>query len=780
MKTTDSTSTQTMKNSILLRRKNFRIRVLEWIMLGVLLLVSALMSAYPAHAVVLVNETFKNSSAPGWTIGDDAVLTSGGVDPNGDGFLRLTPNDNNKRGFAIYNTSIPTDAGVKVSFDFTAYGGGSPGADGIAFFLLDGTTANPHVGAYGGSLGYANRNSEEGVPNGYVGIGLDEYGNYSNPTESRNGGIGFTPEAVAIRGSGNGLTGYDYIGGTGTLSPTLDFADSSTRPDQTSSQFRRATITITPDHHITVQVQFGYGTTPITEINNFNLDAAPGQAALPSSFKFGFTSSTGGSKNFHEIRNFVITTAPFISGTVYNDANHDSTLNNGETGTGLTGLYAKLVPTGNSSATAVAAVDPTTGAYQLASTAPGSYKIILTNSSDPNNITPYLPPGYIGTEAPNQTRLLASSPNDAANISSQNFGLYHGSIVNGTVFKDTGVGSGGIANNGIKDGTEPGIGGVMIKATSSDGATTYDTFPTRADGTYTLYVPSTATSTKIVETNPNNFLSTGATLGNTSGTYDRPTDTITFTPTAGTAYTNVNFGDVPLNTFLADNATTSTPGNTVLYKHAFTAGSGGTVAFNVTTPSTQTPAGTGFTQTIYLDTNGNGAIDAGEPILSPATQTTVVAGQVVNIIVKEDIPASAPNAAKDIAVVNAVFTYTNATPALSSTISNTDTTTVTTATGLSLVKSVSAATAKPGDDITYTIVYTNTSDKPMTGLVINDFTPGFTTFVSAAAGAPPTGLNAPVIATPAAGGTGALTWTFGGTLAPQATGNVTFVVKVNP
>ena len=744
------------------------------------LLLMLALGSRSARAVVLVNETFKNSSAPGWTIGTDAALTGGGIDTNGDGYLRLTPNDGNKKGFALYNTAIATNAGVKVSFDFTAWGGGTPGADGIAFFLLDGATASPQVGAYGGSLGYANRNAgEPGVSNGYVGIGIDEYGNYSNPTESRNGGTGFFPQAVAIRGSGNGETGYQFLTGTGTLGQTLDFANNASRPDQLSSQFRRCTITITPDRLITVQIQFGYGALPVTVIDKYALDLAPGQAALPSSFKFGFTSSTGGSKNFHEIRNFVFTTASFISGTVYKDANHDAALNNAETGTGLTGLFAKLVPSGSSAATAVAPVNATTGAYQLDSTTPGAFKIVLSNNNDLNDITPYLPPGYVGTEAPNQTRLFTSSPSDPANIVAQNFGLFKGSAVNGRVFKDSGTGTGGVANNGVQDGTEIGLGNVGVKATDSAGTTVYDTFVTRADGTYTLYVPDTAgANTKIVETNATAFLSTGAQIGTTGGTYDRATDALTFLPTAGTTYTGANFGDVPLNTLLADNATTSTPGNTVLYKHVFTAGSAGSVSF--ATSSTQTPAGTGFTQVVYQDSNGNGQIDAGEPILTPTTPIAVVAGQSISLIVKENIPASAPNAAKDIAVLNAVFTYTNASPALTNTISNTDITTVATGTGLSLVKSTDVPSAKPGQDIVYTIVYTNSSDKPMTGLVVDDFTPGFTTFVSATASAPPTGLTGPTIVQPGVGATGTIRWTFGGTLAPQATGSVSFVVKINP
>ncbi len=474
-----------------------------------------------------------------------------------------------------------------------------------------------------------------------------------------------------------------------------------------------------------------------------------------------------------------------ISGTVYEDANANGTLDGTESGTGIANQYAKLIPVVNgtpaTTATQAVAVNPSTGTYQFNNVIAGSYEVIIDDNNTLTDVTPSTPAGYIPTEAPTETRqvTLAASASSLNN----NFGLFHGSKLTGNVFDDNGVGS-GTPNNGVRDGGEAGVGGVAVALNfASSGANIANT-TTDASGNYTFYIRNTvgAQPLNVVETNPSNTISTGAQVGNTGGTYNRATDTTTFTNNVGTTYSGVNFGDVPLNTFLTDNATTSTPGNAVFYKHAFTAGSGGTVAFNVTTPSTQTPTGTGFTQTVYEDTNGNGVIDAGEPILTPTTQITVTAGQVVNIIVKENIPTTAPDAAKDIAVVNAVFTYTNASPSLSSTVSNTDVTTVTTATGLSLVKSVNSATAKPGDNITYTIVYTNSSDKPMTGLVINDFTPAFTTFVSAAAGTPPAGLNAPVITaptTPAGAPTGPIQWTFGGTLAPQATGSVTFVVKVN-
>ena len=465
-----------------------------------------------------------------------------------------------------------------------------------------------------------------------------------------------------------------------------------------------------------------------------------------------------------------------LSGYVYNDANSNSSLDGIESGTGLTGLFAKLVPQGATTATQAVAVDPATGAYSFAGVPAGSYSVVLDNNATLSDITPSVPSGYVSTEGAGgqRTGVIVSS----ANVGFVNLGLYNGSQLSGVVFRDNGSG-GGIANDGVRNGTESGIAGVSVSLTDAAGTTTYNADVTDVNGAYTLFIPAaqSGAALKIVETNAVNFLSTGVQIGNTSGTYDRPTDAVSFTPTAGVTYSGINFGDVPLNDFTNDGATTTTPGNAVFYSHVFTAGSAGDVSF--TTSSTPIPVGTSFTSVVYHDVNGNGQIDVGEPILQPTDTISVVAGEQVFLIVKENVPPAAPLGAKDVLSVNANFVYTNASPALTSTVTRTDTTTVAVATGMQLQKSVNSPTAAPGQNITYTIVYLNSSDQAITNIVLNDFTPGFTTFVSASASALPSGLTGPTITSPSVGAVGNIRWTFGGTLAPQATGSVTFTVKVN-
>jgi hypothetical protein len=105
---------------------------------------------------------------------------------------------------------------LDVTFNSYQYGG-SFGADGIAFVLAGVDPANPAtpsvMGQSGGSLGYSAENSNvAGLSHGYLGVGLDAFGNYSNKVE----GTGCTdpaniaqrmPGQVVVRGPGNGTVG---------------------------------------------------------------------------------------------------------------------------------------------------------------------------------------------------------------------------------------------------------------------------------------------------------------------------------------------------------------------------------------------------------------------------------------------------------------------------------------------------------------------------------------------------------------------------------------------
>lgn len=103
-------------------------------------------------------------------------------------------------------------------------------------------------------------------------------------------------------------------------------------------------------------------------------------------------------------------------------------------------------------------------------------------------------------------------------------------------------------------------------------------------------------------------------------------------------------------------------------------------------------------------------------------------------------------------------------------------------TELALAKAVDRAQALPGEAILYTITYRNGGTTTLSSIRIQDGVPANTTFVSGGCTTPlPAALTSCALTTaPAAGGTGPLEWTFGGTLSPGGTGTVTFTVRVDP
>ena len=158
----------------------------------------------------------------------------------------------------------------------------------------------------------------------------------------------------------------------------------------------------------------------------------------------------------------------------------------------------------------------------------------------------------------------------------------------------------------------------------------------------------------------------------------------------------------------------------------------------------------------------------------------LTAGQVVCLVARHVSPAGAPAGASEQATLSASFAYTGAAPALSQAVALVDLTTVLAAGGgLVLSKTVDLATARPGDTLTYTITYTNAASTPLSSIVIQDATPAYTVFTSASCGSLAPGLSACGVSTqPAVNGTGAVIWTLSGSIAPGASGSVTYRVRV--
>jgi len=244
----------------------------------------------------------------------------------GDYRLRLTDTGGNEATFAQLKRTFP-GAGNKIvlEIDYFAYGGS--GADGIAVTFSDSAISST-TGGFGGSLGYARNGVNDGFGGGWLGIGLDEYGNFPNPTEGRTGypagwvapapankAAGFYKTNVSIRGSGSGQVGYSLLANTGVLATPVAPAGGAAGATPYRYRFTidhsngvNAWVTVERDTTAT-------GTAYQTLVPTFDVKAAnSGQVAVPPSWLISFTGSTGGATNFHEFKQVRVCANTIVGG----------------------------------------------------------------------------------------------------------------------------------------------------------------------------------------------------------------------------------------------------------------------------------------------------------------------------------------------------------------------------------------------------------------------------------------------------------------------------------
>jgi uncharacterized repeat protein (TIGR01451 family) len=283
-----------------------------------------------AFAAIIINAPMTDTNSAGWTLGGGTILTgSGSIDPVGDGWLRLTNNTGNQTGFAYNTTPFNLSAGLLIEFDYATWGGS--GADGYSVYLFDANVGAFNIGAFGGSLGYAQKlttsacgnpapSNVPGISGGYIGIGVDEYGNFADCGEGRYlsayGNSNTVPNTVTVRGS---VVGF----GGGAIGQTLSTAsypwiatsanngqlwyNGSPRPSQTGPSYRKVRIQISPAPNPVANVWIAYGYNyPLVYTPMITNQALPA-ITTTQQLKIGYAASTGGSTNYHEIRNLIVT-----------------------------------------------------------------------------------------------------------------------------------------------------------------------------------------------------------------------------------------------------------------------------------------------------------------------------------------------------------------------------------------------------------------------------------------------------------------------------------------
>lgn len=277
-------------------------------------------------------------------------------DSTGNGALRLTNGDTTsgsngdyQSGAVVSNFTFPVSQGLDVTFKTVTYGGdnlNNHGADGISFFLADGALP-PSIGGLGGSLGYSCSNGNpqyDGVRGGYIGIGIDEYGNFSNSGDNTNTGPGFGAGRITVRGAGStnfadlstnattkasyptSLTASQRESAVKTTCQTGTIRNTSTKltynypylthkdvgevianqqatsvPKRSSARPITYSLRITQDGFLSFLYSINGGVSQ-TVFDKYKITDNNGP--LPASFRFGFSAGTGLGSNVHEIMCF--------------------------------------------------------------------------------------------------------------------------------------------------------------------------------------------------------------------------------------------------------------------------------------------------------------------------------------------------------------------------------------------------------------------------------------------------------------------------------------------
>jgi hypothetical protein len=329
------------------------------------LAIFSLAAATPAYAgngvgVQLFSETFQNNTVPTSEVvlpelpsgaaqsgTSEACLTADGT-PSGasavpqcsnaadsPGFLRFTQASPTEEGGVFSATSLPATQGLDVSFNSYQFGGN--GADGIAFALAVANPSDPEpptkIGNSGGSLGYGPTTSAsaDGLSLGYLGVGLDAFGNFSTTiadgsdcaTQGDPGNTLKTAESVSIRGPGNLLNGYCMVGGPYTDGGAALRASGSTSVpvevaiNPTATAFTTASLMVVPALSYAVQwtpvggtQEYQTGNLPDLNDSNYSDLGIPSSyynsSGIPYQMTFGWVASTGNSTDVHEINNVVV------------------------------------------------------------------------------------------------------------------------------------------------------------------------------------------------------------------------------------------------------------------------------------------------------------------------------------------------------------------------------------------------------------------------------------------------------------------------------------------
>jgi type IV pilus assembly protein PilY1 len=408
-----------------------------------------------------IKSSYYNQNLTGGTAG-----VSGNTDTlpdvSGSGALRFTNGSGggySQNGAIISGSTFNGTAGVQVTFKTVTYRGDSggaarDGADGISFFLMDGSSSvTPNIGSWGGSLGYTCSNSNadyHGMVGAYIGLGIDEYGNFLNPSDNTADGPGYVPNRIGLRGAGNIAWSYlntlnaTYYPSTLTSAQQQDAVHNTCRTGHlwnystpTSPTQTATTILDYPAipnaykvlSGVTIANEYstgGYARSNATPILyklkitsggllslNYSFNGGAWQSVLanqditsngtlPAALRFGFAGSTGGSTNIHEVLCFKAASADTSSSSATSNQTQSSKV------TSSTQAYFSYYDPNNWTGrlTANPVSSDSTGTLSVAATASWDASCVLTGVATNSTCPTTGDAGPIAAESPSSRVIL--------------------------------------------------------------------------------------------------------------------------------------------------------------------------------------------------------------------------------------------------------------------------------------------------------------------------------------------------------------------------------------
>jgi len=215
----------------------------------------------------------------------------------GDGELHLTELTRRSKGGAIFKAIVEARDEIRLSFQIYSGEGRSVNpirkwcGDGISLFVVDGSKHDGNtIGPFGSSLGYTQMYSTAGLPHAVIGMGFDEWGNFTRQCEGHDGPV--TPEeemawTVCLRGPGHGTRGYKYM--THKKVPEWYNVWTTVVIEMIIDKSHHGALNLTMENPNMQKLQV---------FENIKLPQK-----VPPKLAFGFASATGEAVNKHYVRN---------------------------------------------------------------------------------------------------------------------------------------------------------------------------------------------------------------------------------------------------------------------------------------------------------------------------------------------------------------------------------------------------------------------------------------------------------------------------------------------